>query len=70
MADVEFKLENSVLWITLNRPDAMNAMTAAMRDEIIERLSAARTDGGVRAVVLTGVGKGFCTGADLSRPAG
>ena len=70
MADVEFTLENSVLWITLNRPEAMNAMTAAMRDEIIERLVAARTDAGVRAVVLTGVGKGFCTGADLSRPAG
>ena len=34
MADVEFTLENSVLWITLNRPAAMNAMTAAMRDEI------------------------------------
>jgi len=70
MADVEFAIENAVLWTTLNRPEAMNAMTAAMRDEIIDRLSAARTDGGVRAVVLTGVGKGFCTGADLSRPAG
>ncbi len=70
MADVEFRNENAVLWITLNRPEAMNAMTAAMRDEIIDRLSAARTDEGVRAVVLTGVGKGFCTGADLSRPAG
>ena len=70
MADVDFKLENGVLWITLNRPESMNAMTAAMRDEIIERLGAARTDLAVRAIVLTGTGKGFCTGADLSRPAG
>jgi 2-(1,2-epoxy-1,2-dihydrophenyl)acetyl-CoA isomerase len=70
MADVEFKVENSVLWITLNRPEQMGAMTSAMRDEIIERLLAARTDLDVRCVVLTGKGKGFCTGADLSRPPG
>ena len=70
MADVEFKVENSVLWITLNRPEQMGALTSAMRDEIIQRLLAARTDLAVRAAVLTGRGKGFCTGADLSRPAG
>jgi 2-(1,2-epoxy-1,2-dihydrophenyl)acetyl-CoA isomerase len=70
MADVEFNLENGVLWIRLNRPEQMNAMTAAMRDEIIARLDAARTDLATRAIVLTASGKGFCTGADLSRPAG
>lgn len=70
MADVEFTNENNVLWITLNRPEQMGAMTSAMRDEIIERLLAARTDPTVRCVVLTGKGKGFCTGADLSRPPG
>jgi len=70
MADVEFKVENSVLWITLNRPEQMGAMTSAMRDEIIARLKAARTELDVRCVVLTGKGKGFCTGADLSRPPG
>jgi 2-(1,2-epoxy-1,2-dihydrophenyl)acetyl-CoA isomerase len=70
MAEVEFHVENAVLWIRLNRPEQMNAMTAAMRDEIIARLSASRSDMGVRAVVLTGTGKGFCTGADLSRPPG
>ena len=70
MADVEFQLENGVLWTRLNRPEQMNAMTSAMRDEIIERFSAARADVAVRAVVLTASGKGFCTGADLSRPAG
>ncbi len=70
MADVEFKNEGGVLWITLNRPDQMGALTAAMRDEMIDRLAAARTDLEVRAIVLTGRGKGFCTGADLSTPGG
>jgi len=70
MADVEFTLAKNVLWITLNRPEQMGAMTADMRDEIIARLLAARTDIAVRAVVLTGKGKGFCSGADLSRPPG
>ena len=54
MADVEFKVENSVLWITLNRPEQMGALTSGMRDEIIARLLAARTEQAVRAVVLTG----------------
>ena len=65
-------------WITLNRPDAGNAITAAMRDQIIGWLEEASADLAVRAVVLTGAGeKGFCTGADLraqdrgpARPAG
>ncbi|MEW6270997.1 MAG: enoyl-CoA hydratase-related protein [Thermodesulfobacteriota bacterium] len=70
MADVEFREEKSVLWITLNRPEQMGAMTSDMRDEIIARLLAARTDLAVRAIVLTGKGKGFCSGADLSRPPG
>ena len=67
MADVEFKQENGVLWITLNRPERMGAMSNDMRAEILERLRAARTDLEIRAVVLTGTGKGFCSGADLSR---
>jgi 2-(1,2-epoxy-1,2-dihydrophenyl)acetyl-CoA isomerase len=70
MADVEFKHENSVLWITLNRPEMMGAMSNDMRAAILERVYAARTDLDVRAVVITGRGKGFCSGADLSRPAG
>ncbi len=64
--DVQRRLEDGVLWITLNRPDAGNAMTVSMRNEIIEWLDAASLDPSVRAVVLTGRGeKGFCTGADL-----
>jgi 2-(1,2-epoxy-1,2-dihydrophenyl)acetyl-CoA isomerase len=64
--DVQRRLEDGVLWITLNRPDAGNAMTVAMRNQIIEWLEHASIDASVRAVVLTGRGeKGFCTGADL-----
>lgn len=70
MADIEFKHENGVLWMTLNRPEMMGAMSNDMRAQILERLHAARTDLDVRAVVITGRGKGFCSGADLSRPAG
>ncbi len=58
--------DNGVTWITLNRPEAGNAITAAMRDQIIGWLEEASDDLAVRALVLTGTGeKGFCTGADL-----
>jgi 2-(1,2-epoxy-1,2-dihydrophenyl)acetyl-CoA isomerase len=60
------RLEGGVLWITLNRPEAGNAITAAMRDRIVVWLEEASADLAVRAVVLTGTGeKGFCTGAEL-----
>jgi 2-(1,2-epoxy-1,2-dihydrophenyl)acetyl-CoA isomerase len=69
--DLLRRIENGVLWITLNRPDAGNALTWAMRDTIGDWLVDASSDPGVRCVVLMGTGeKGFCTGADLrSRPA-
>ena len=60
------RVEDGVAWITLNRPDAGNAITAAMRDQVVVWLEEASADLGVRVVVLTGAGdKGFCTGADL-----
>ncbi len=53
-------------WITLNRPEAGNAITPAMREQVIVWLEEASADLAVRVVVLTGAGeKGFCTGADL-----
>jgi 2-(1,2-epoxy-1,2-dihydrophenyl)acetyl-CoA isomerase len=61
-----FTLENQVAWITLNRPDARNAVTDAMREELLAVLADARTNPDVRVLVITGAGKGFCTGADLS----
>ncbi|MER5934770.1 enoyl-CoA hydratase-related protein [Streptomyces sp. NPDC002054] len=59
------RTENNVSWITLNRPDAMNALTWDQRDRLIDLLAEATADPAVRAVVLTATGKGFCAGADL-----
>ena len=63
-----FKIENEVAWVTLNRPEQRNAVNADMRDELIGVLTDARLDPAIRALVITGAGKGFCTGADLSGP--
>jgi len=61
-----YTLENDVAWITLNRPEQRNAVNADLRDELVAVFTDARTNPSVRALVLTGSGKGFCTGADLS----
>jgi 2-(1,2-epoxy-1,2-dihydrophenyl)acetyl-CoA isomerase len=64
--DVTRRIENGVAWITLNRPDAGNAMTGAMRDQIRDWVLDASGDLFVRVVVITAAGeKAFCTGADL-----
>ncbi|WLQ41442.1 enoyl-CoA hydratase-related protein [Streptomyces laculatispora] len=57
--------DNGVSWITLNRPEAMNAVTWGQRERVIALLAEASADPGVRAVVLTATGRGFCAGADL-----
>ncbi len=67
---ITYSLENQVAWLTLNRPDARNAVNDTLREELIAVLTDARTNLDVRCVVLTGAGKGFCTGADLSRRGG
>ena len=57
--------DNAVSWITLNRPEAMNALTPDQRERLIRLLSDASSDPAVRAVVVTATGRGFCAGADL-----
>ncbi|WP_340378090.1 enoyl-CoA hydratase-related protein [Streptomyces sp. SS7] len=54
-----------VAFLTLNRPEALNALTADLREQLIRTLADASADPAVRAVVLTGAGRGFCAGADL-----
>jgi 2-(1,2-epoxy-1,2-dihydrophenyl)acetyl-CoA isomerase len=62
---------DGVMWLTLNRPKAGNAITGDQREGLIARLGEASADPGVRVVVLTGAGnRHFCTGADLSAPSG
>ncbi|GGM59458.1 enoyl-CoA hydratase [Dactylosporangium sucinum] len=55
-----------VLVLTLNRPDRLNAWTNELEDEYFARLDEAEEDPSVRAVVVTGAGRGFCAGADLA----
>jgi enoyl-CoA hydratase len=55
--------------VTLNRPERLNAMSAAMLAELPRALDAAEADAGVRAIVLTGAGGGFCSGFDLKEQA-
>ncbi|WP_338897628.1 enoyl-CoA hydratase-related protein [Streptomyces sp. TG1A-60] len=57
--------DNAVSWITLNRPEAMNAITPDQRERLIRLLCDASADPAVRAVVITATGRGFCAGADL-----
>ena len=56
---------DGVLTITLNRPDRLNAWTATMGGELIAAFDEADADDAVRAVIVTGAGRGFCAGADL-----
>ena len=58
--------ENGVLTLILNRPQRLNAMSPGLIDAMNHELGRARQDRGIRAVLLTGVGRGFCAGADLA----
>ncbi|RYZ13006.1 MAG: 2-(1,2-epoxy-1,2-dihydrophenyl)acetyl-CoA isomerase [Comamonadaceae bacterium] len=60
--------QGAVLTLTLNRPAALNSFTQAMHAELMAALEAAAVDGSVRCVVITGAGRGFCAGQDLSDP--
>ena len=59
-------LENGVLEITLNRPESLNAFTVDMHAGLREAFARATSDKAVRAIILTGAGRGFCAGQDLS----
>jgi len=65
MDEVLFEKEGGVALLTLNRPERLNAISVSMLSELSERLIACDRDEGVRAIVLTGAGRGFCAGLDL-----
>jgi enoyl-CoA hydratase/carnithine racemase len=67
LTEMQFDVADRVATITFNRPDKMNAWTPVMETELRQVLDAASKDDGVRAIVITGAGKGFCAGADMGR---
>ena len=69
MADYQeilYDVDGPVLTITLNRPDKLNAFTFTMMKELLDGFDRADADDDVRAVIVTGAGRGFCAGADLA----
>jgi 2-(1,2-epoxy-1,2-dihydrophenyl)acetyl-CoA isomerase len=62
---VDYAVTDEVATITLDRPDALNALTVAMKLSLLAALQRAGTDDHVRAIVLTGAGRAFCVGQDL-----
>ena len=63
---VLYSVEDGIATITLNRPDKLNAFTVKMRDELVSLFDETDSDDAVRAVIITGAGRAFCAGADLS----
>jgi enoyl-CoA hydratase/carnithine racemase len=63
---IQLQVEDGIATLTLNRPDKRNAMSDAMRSEFIDALERIGADKAIRALVLTGAGKGFCAGGDIS----
>ena len=60
-----YDIKDKVLTITLNRPDRLNAYTGQMQSNLIEAFDKAGKDDDIRAIIVTGAGRGFCAGADL-----
>lgn len=66
MAEVEVVKQAGTMTLTLNRPHKLNAFTAQMRDELLAAFDEADQDDAVRVIVITGAGRSFCAGADLT----
>ena len=64
--DLNLDIQNQVAIVTLQRPEKMNAMGPRLVHELLDVLQSTRHDDGVKAMVITGAGRGFCAGADVS----
>ena len=63
---IDYTIADNILTLTLNRPEKLNAFTAPMMAEMIDAFDRADADDDVRAIIVTGAGRAFCAGADLS----
>lgn len=63
---IDLQVSDQIATLTLNRPDKRNAMSDAMRSQFIDALEQVGADKHIRALVITGAGKGFCAGGDIS----
>src|SRR6185312_4616120 len=70
LSEVRYEVADGVATITLNRPEKRNAFTGAMASDLVAAAGAADADDAVRVVLVTGAGRDFCVGADLSGGAG
>ncbi len=64
--EIRYEVTDGILTVTLERPERLNAWTQRMGHELIEAFDRADVDDDVRAIIVTGAGRGFCAGADLS----
>ena len=62
---IKYEVSDSILTITLNRPEKLNADTKVMRDEVVDALDHADEDDDIRVIIFTGAGRAYCAGADL-----
>src|SRR4029077_12529557 len=65
--EILLEVTDGVATVTLNRPERLNAYTPIMGDELHDAFAACDGDDAVRAIIVTGAGRGFCAGADLAR---
>ena len=70
LEQVRYDVAHGVAVVTLDRPDKLNAYTEQMRDELVHVFDRIDDDDAVRAVIVTGAGRGFCAGADLGDASG
>src|SRR5277367_4608305 len=67
MSDLLVERRDRVLYLTLNRPDRLNALSDSIIAGLLSELNHAASDSEIGAVVLTGAGRGFCAGGDITR---
>ena len=65
-ASIRYEVSKKILTLTLNRPDHLNAFTVEMSHELVDAFQRASEDDDVGAIVVTGAGRAFCAGMDLS----